>query len=158
MKELLKVPTEQEIEAKFEKVIKTIEDTDYNDFKEVFNAGVKYVLDYQAQDTLKTSYVLGFPVDLAEIHRLLTDDATEGYDELYGVNDINFTKIEETSNKITIIFEAFYSHRREEDMSIVIDDKGRVNVDLADSPWEGSGVEGEIVEITMRYVTKQKYL
>jgi hypothetical protein len=159
MKTKMKTPTEQQQYKKFEQVIDTLQSTEHDDLFRLFQAGVNYIVDINEKNIFKTYTELGYNVNLSDIYKLITSEET---DELYYVDNINFTDVlfndSNRSNRImTIYFEAESDYGTHKDLAITIDSFGKVEVDLSDTPWEGSGVCGEIIEILMKYTTKQKY-
>jgi hypothetical protein len=159
MKTKMKTPTEQQQYKKFEQVIDTLQSTEHDDLFRLFQAGVNYIVDINEKNIFKTYTELGYNVNLSDIYKLITSEET---DELYYVDNINFTDVlfndSNRSNRImTIYFEAESDYGTHKDLAITIDSFGKVEVDLSDTPWEGSGVCDEIIEILMKYTTKQKY-
>ena len=164
----MKKLTQNEIDIEFQRIMNTIEDTDMSDFETVFQAGIDFATNHTKTKSILREYAeLGFIINTKHIIKILSGDCDENdgmYDELYGVDNITFSKItfnqhNASNRKMTIIFSAEENRGGTyNNLSIEIDSLGRVVADIDDSPWEGGGVETEIVEIIMKYVAKQKYL
>jgi len=161
----IKKPSEKEINDEFQREIVKIEDTDISDFETIFNAGIDFIVNYNNnKNLLKTYTQLGFDVDLKEIIRRLSDDEDEDFDELYGVHiievtDVKFNQDNASVREMTIIFSAEESRGPlYTDLSIKINSHGIVNINIYDTPWEGGGVEDEMIKIIMKYCAQQKYL
>lgn len=155
----IKKPTEEQQYKRFEQVIDTLQSTDNDDLFKIFQAGVNYVVDINEKKIFKTYTELGYNVNLSDIYKLITSEET---DELYYVDNINFTDVlfndrNKSNREMIIYFEAESDYGTHKNLSISIDSFGKVEVDLSDTPWEGSGVCSEIIEILMKYTTKQKY-
>lgn len=122
---------------------------------------LKYGLGVKSDQIKKA---LGFDVDLDYVIKLFTDDEIEPLvDSLYGMNYITITKVSFNDDrsvvrKMTVEFTADIENMEFSGLSFTIDNFGRVLVSLGDSPWEGGSAEFEMLEILMKYVTKQKYL
>lgn len=107
---------------------------------------------------------LGFDVDLDYVIKLFTDDEIEPLvDSLYSMDNITITNVEFNNDRsvvrtMTVHFTADIENMEFSGLSFKIDNFGRVSVALHDSPWEGGDAEFEMLEILMKYVTKQKYL
>ena len=158
------IPTKKEIDKQFNKVMETIEDTDFEDFKTVFYSGIDLMIKLNEEKSIMVLYnELGFDVDVNDVYKLITDsDISEEIDELYGLEidftDVLFNADNSSTREMTIYFELSDGRSGTFDgNAITIDSKGRVYCRLVESPWEGGGVESEIEEILMKYVAKQKY-
>ena len=127
-------------------------------------SGIQFLVDYQKESVFKKTNHLDFEIDTQRIFDLITDENSEGFDELYSIyTGIEFTDVTEKNHgngykKEIVISFLINEHAIYEGNKITIDDKGRVFAEIGESPWEGGGIEGEIEEIVMEYVTKQKYL
>jgi hypothetical protein len=157
------VYTKKQLDDKFNEIFDTLEDACIEDFRKMFDEAIKFATQTQKESIYKVYDQLGFPIDLKELENRINDDEGEFYDELYSVNDLTFTSIDlppsdnRVNKSITIYFEANDRGAYFKDMSIKIDNNLRIEVDLDDTPWEGGGVESEIIDICMKYLYPLKY-
>ena len=123
----------------------------------VFIAGINYALEYNKdeEDYLKV-YDIGFKIDVTEIVNILENDnhLWSEYNPSY-FEEINW--VQNNTDELEICLSMKYESMTFNELYIFIDDKARVTISMGDTPWEASGVEDEIEEALMSYLTKQKY-
>ena len=151
--------TEQQLDNKFNEIYETLEDVCVEDFRKMFDEAIKFATQESQESIYKVYDQLGFPIDLKELEDRINDDEGEFYDELYGLGGLEFTSIDlpPTDRSIIIYFEVSNGSAYFKDLSIEIDNNLRINVDLEDTPWEGSGVESEIIDICLKYLYPLKF-
>jgi len=145
----MKRPTDKEIKKAFEKIY-----TGHQNIN-TFIAGIDYALEYNEDDYMKV-YDIGFEIDMVEIVNILEND-NHLFNE-YKPNcfeEINW--VEDNTDELEIRLSMRYESALFDNIYIFIDDKARATISMGDTPWEGCGVEDEIEEALMSYLTKQKY-
>jgi hypothetical protein len=168
-KKNMKKITKEEINNEFERIMQNINvenyDRDRYAIEKVFQAGIDFGQS-KKNNIYKIYSELGFPIDTKRILELITKECDENngiYDELDSLRNIKFTKVSfnqpnSSNREMTIVFSASENRGGNYKSTIKIDSHGRVRVDMFDTPWEGGGVESEMIEILMKYVTKSKFM
>ena len=144
----MKRPTDKEIEER----LKKSPSMDAS----VFIAGIDFALKYNEEENYLKVYDIGYEIDMVEICNILEND-----NHLWDVYNPSYFKqinwVQDNTDELEICLSMKYESATFNEIYIFIDDKARVTISLGDTPWESSGVEDEIEEALMSYVTKQKY-
>ena len=143
-------PTDKEIEEKFK--ILFGEHASMSTFK----AGIDFALKYNEEEVVLKVYDIGYEIDMVEICNILEQDnhLWDEYDPsiFEGINWVH-----DTGDELEFSISLRSEYGLHDEILIFIDDKARVTIGLGDTPWEGGGMEDEIPEAIMSYVTKLKY-
>ena len=150
----MKKPSEQEIKDKYESMLK--ENNTYTPW-DALNVGINFMFQYnlEQRDVIKV-YDIGYEVDMVEILNILEQD-NHLWDEYAPSIFEGINWVHDMGDELEFSISLRSEYGLHDEILIFIDDKARVTIGLGDTPWEGSGVEDEIPEAIMSYVTKQKY-
>jgi len=150
----MKRPSEEEIQNEINRLMEKGNFLAVDDNS--FIAGINYALEYNNEEDYLKVYNIGFDIDVTEIVNILENDnhLWSEYNPSY-FEEINW--VQNNTDELEICLSMKYESMTFNELYIFIDDKARVTISMGDTPWEASGVEDEIEEALMSYLTKQKY-